>query len=100
MEGHLRFLSHTEKSNDLFNKTIEKHDTIPKAFSTFQSIVVLLLTLLDLSYHTVQAFAADPGNTPKCRICTSGRDIPQTRMAFFNIFSTIFLQLLTIMLRH
>lgn len=47
MEGHLRFLSHTE------NKTIEKHDTIPKAFSTFQSIVVLLLTLLDLSYHTV-----------------------------------------------
>lgn len=54
MEGHLRFLSHTEKSNDLFNKTIEKHDTIPKAFPTFQSIVVLLLTLLDLSYHTVQ----------------------------------------------
>lgn len=50
--GHLRFLRHTEKSNDLFNKTREKHDTIHKAFSTFQSIVVLLLTLLDLSYYT------------------------------------------------
>ena len=41
--GHLRFLRHPEKSNDLFNKTREKHDTIPKAFSTFQSIVVLIV---------------------------------------------------------
>ena len=54
MEGHLRFsYSHTEKPNDLFNKKREKHDTIPKAFSTFQSIGVLLLTLLHLSYYTL-----------------------------------------------
>ena len=52
MEGHLRFLSHTEKSNDLFNKTIEKHDTIAKAFSTFNSGIVINVGRFIISHST------------------------------------------------